>query len=150
MKTLCAGVLGVCMAAFAGAAAAQDDNAKKIVGAWEVAKQTGDLPVGTVVEFLKDGKLSVVIKQGADDLKLAGTYKVEKDKLNVTLTVGDDKHEEAYVIKKLTDDALEVEDKDKKTETFTRQKKKDKKYRRWATDSATGRRESHPPAGSLF
>jgi uncharacterized protein (TIGR03066 family) len=115
------------MVAFAGTAAAQDDNAKKIVGAWEVAKQTGDLPVGTVVEFLKEGKMTVTLKEGDKDLKLQGTYKIEKDKLNVTLMVGDDKHEEALVIKKLTDDALEVEDKDKKTETFVKQKKKDKK-----------------------
>ena len=127
MKTLCAGVLGVCMAAFAGAAAVQDDNAKKIVGAWEVAKQTGDLPVGTVVEFTKDGKMTVVVKEGGQDLKLEGTYKVEKEKLNVSLKVGDEKHDEMLTIKKLTDDALEVEDKDKKTETFTKQKKKDKK-----------------------
>ena len=127
MKTLCAGVLGVCMAAFAGAAAVQDDNAKKIVGAWEVTKQTGDLPVGTVVEFTKDGKMTVVVKEGGQDLKLEGTYKVEKEKLNVTLKVGDEKHEEMLTIKKLNDDTLEVEDKDKKTETFTKQKKKDKK-----------------------
>jgi uncharacterized protein (TIGR03066 family) len=115
------------MAAFAGAAAVQDDNAKKIVGAWEVAKQTGDLPVGTVVEFTKDGKMTVVVKEGGQDLKLEGTYKVEKEKLNVSLKVGDEKHDEMLTIKKLTDDALEVEDKDKKTETFTKQKKKDKK-----------------------
>jgi uncharacterized protein (TIGR03066 family) len=127
MKTLSAGVLGVCMVAFAGAAAAQDDNAKKIVGAWEVAKQTGDLPVGTVVEFLKDGKMTVTLKEGDKDLKLEGTYKVEKDKLNVTLKIGDDKHEEEVVIKKLTDDALEVEDKEKKVDTFIKQKKKEKK-----------------------
>ena len=127
MKTLCAGVLGVCMAAFAGAAAVQDDNAKKIVGAWEVAKQTGDLPVGTVVEFLKDGKMTVTLKEGDKDLKLEGTYKIEKDKLNVTLKIGDEKHEEEVVIKKLTDDALEVEDKEKKVDTFVKQKKKEKK-----------------------
>jgi uncharacterized protein (TIGR03066 family) len=122
MKTLCAAVLGVCVVVFAGTAAAQDDNAKKIVGSWEVAKQTGDLPVGTIVEFLKDGKMTVTIKEDGKDMKLAGTYKLEKDKLNVTLMIGDEKHEEALTIKKLTDDALEVEDKDKKTETFKKKK----------------------------
>ena len=122
MKTLSAAVLGVCLVVFAGSAAAQDDNAKKLLGAWEIAKQTGDLPAGTVVEFQKDGKMTVIIKEDGKDMKLAGTYKLEKDKLNVTIMVGDEKHEEALTIKKLTDDALELEDKDKKTETFKKKK----------------------------
>ncbi|HVL12549.1 MAG TPA: TIGR03066 family protein [Gemmata sp.] len=124
MKTLSAAILGVCVVVFAGAAAAQDDNAKKILGAWEVAKMTGDLPVGAVVDFQKDGKMAVILKEDGKEMKLAGTYKLEKDKLNVTLMIGEEKHEEALTIKKLTDDALELEDKDKKVETFVRPKKK--------------------------
>ncbi|HSQ55973.1 MAG TPA: hypothetical protein VLM40_09510 [Gemmata sp.] len=123
MKTLCAGVLCVCLAALASPAAAQDDNAKKILGAWLVEKQTGDLPVGTVVEFMKEGKMSVTLKQEDKDMKLSGTYKLEKDKLTVVVVFGDDKHEENLTIKKLTDDALEVTDKDNKTETFKKKKK---------------------------
>jgi len=122
MKTLSGAVLGACLIAFAGPASAQDDHAKKIVGAWEVAKTTGDLPAGTTVEFQKDGKIAIVIKEADKDMKLDGTYKVEKDKLNVTITVMGQKHEESLTIKKLTDDALELEDKDKKVETFKKKK----------------------------
>jgi uncharacterized protein (TIGR03066 family) len=122
MKTLCGSVLGVCLVVFAGTASAQDDNAKKIMGAWEIAKKTGDLPEGTVVEFQKEGKLVVLLKEDGKDMKLEGTYKLEKEKLNVTITVMGEKHEEALTIKKLTDDTLELEDKDKKTETFKKKK----------------------------
>ena len=39
----------------------KDDNAKKIVGKWEVTKSGSDLPVGSTVDFAKDGKLTAVI-----------------------------------------------------------------------------------------
>ena len=91
------------------------------MGAWRSPK-TGDLPEGTVVEFQKEVKLVVLLKEDGKDMKLEGTYKIEKEKLNVTITVMGEKHEEALTIKKLTDDTLELEDKDKKTETFKKKK----------------------------
>lgn len=126
MKTVSAAVLGVALVVCAGTARAQDDNAKKIVGTWVIEKSSGDLPAGTTVEFTKDGKLKVVAKADGAELKFEGTYTVEKDKLTVKLKVGEEKVEETATIKKLTDEVLEIEDKDKKVDTFKKKKEKDK------------------------
>jgi uncharacterized protein (TIGR03066 family) len=110
------------LSGFAGAAddKDKDDNAKKIVGKWEITKSGSDLPAGSTVEFTKDGKLTAVIK--GDDLKLEGTYKVEKEKLTVKLKAGDQSIEETVTITKLTDNALELKDKDNKVDVFKKAK----------------------------
>ena len=121
MNRLFALALGGLIVVTAGfATAADDDNAKKIVGKWEITKSGSDLPVGSTVEFTKDGKLSAVIK--GDDTKLEGTYKVEKEKLTVKLKVGDQSVEETVTITKLTEDALELKDKDTKVDVFKKLK----------------------------
>jgi uncharacterized protein (TIGR03066 family) len=122
MKALSVAVLGVMMAVFAGSARAEDDNAKKIVGTWELTKAGSDLPVGTTVEFTKDLKLTAIIKDGKDE-KVTGTYKIDKDKISVKVTVnGQMLEEKTATIKKLTDDALEIEDDDKKIDVFKKKK----------------------------
>ena len=121
MKAICAVALGVLVLASARTAA-QDDNAKKIVGKWEITKSDSDAPVGAVVEFAKDGKLIVAAKIEGTELKLEGTYKVEKDKLVTKLKVGDMTIEDTDTITKLTDDALEIQDKDKKLTVLKRKK----------------------------
>jgi len=123
MKSVFAALLGVVMVVFAGTAQGQDDNAKKIVGVWEITKAGGDLPAGTTIEFTKDGKLNANLKVEGMEVKLDGTYKVEKDKLTVKIKVADQNIEETATIKKLTDDALEIEDKDKKVDVFKKKKK---------------------------
>lgn len=122
MKSVFATLLGVAIVVFAGHAQAQDDNAKKIVGKWEVTKSGSDLPAGSVIEFTKDGKLNAVIKADGMEVKLDGTFKVEKEKLTVKIKIGDQNIEEVATIKKLTDDALELEDKDKKIDVFKKKK----------------------------
>lgn len=123
MKAVFTGLLGVVLVVCAGTAQGQDDNAKKIVGMWEITKAGGDLPAGSTLEFTKDGKLNAVIKAEGMEVKLDGTYKVEKDKLTVKIKVADQNIEETATIKKLTDDALEIEDKDKKVDVFKKKKK---------------------------
>jgi uncharacterized protein (TIGR03066 family) len=126
MKVACVSVLGIAMILCAGTARAQDDNAKKIVAIWELVKagSPDGLPVGAIIEFTKDMKLSATIKMDGGDMKLTGTYKLEKDKLTVKVTIpgNDTPIEETVTIKKLTDDALEVEDKDKKVDVFKKKK----------------------------
>jgi uncharacterized protein (TIGR03066 family) len=122
MKAVLAGLLGVVMVGFATMAQAQDDNAKKIVGVWEVAKAGGDLPAGSTIEFTKDGMLKAVVKVEGMEVKLDGTYTVAKEKLTVKIKVADQNIEEVATIKKLTDDALEIEDKDKKVDVFKKKK----------------------------
>ena len=54
------------------------------------------------------------------EVKLDGTYKIEKEKHRQT---GSWRNiEETATIKKLTDDALEIEDKDKKVDVFKKKK----------------------------
>ncbi len=123
MRMLCAVALGVCLVAAASTARAQDDNAKKLVGVWLVEKSGSDLPVGSSIEFLKDGKMKAVIKAEGMELKLDGEYKVDKDKLTVKIKIGEESVEETATIKKLTEDVLEIEDKDKKVDSFKKKKK---------------------------
>jgi uncharacterized protein (TIGR03066 family) len=122
MKAVLAGLLGVSLLAFSTAARAQDDNAKKIVGVWEVAKSGSDLPAGSTIEFTKDKMLKAVVKVEGMEVKLEGTYEVVKEKLTVKIKLGEQNIEEVATIKKLTDDALEIEDKDKKVDVFKKKK----------------------------
>jgi uncharacterized protein (TIGR03066 family) len=122
MKAVSAVVLGLAVVVFAGAAKAEDDNAKKLIGVWVVDKSSGDLPPGSSVEFTKDGKLAAVVKADGKEIKFEGTYKLEKDKITVKLKVENETIEETVTIKKLTDEELEIEDKDKKVDTFKKKK----------------------------
>jgi uncharacterized protein (TIGR03066 family) len=123
MKGLCAAVLSVAVVGFAGTARAQDDNAKKIVGVWELTKAGGELPKGSTVEFAKGDKLSVTAKIENAEMKFEGTYKLAKDKLTVKLKINEQEVEHTVTVKKLTDDTLELEDEDKKVDVFTKKKK---------------------------
>jgi len=115
-------MLGVVLVAFAGNAKAEDADAKKLVGVWTLAKAGGNLPEGSVVAFTKDGKLTVEVKADGKEVKLEGTYTLAKDQLSVKLKLGDDKIEETMTVKKLTDDELVTEDKDKKIDSFKKKK----------------------------
>jgi uncharacterized protein (TIGR03066 family) len=121
VRTFCTALLVAATVTFAGTVRAEDDNAKKIVGIWELTKSGGDLPVGSTLEFTKDGKLTAVVKS-PDVEKLEGTFKIEKDQLTVKVKIGDSTLEETATIKKLTDDELEIEDKDKKVDIFKKKK----------------------------
>lgn len=126
MRKLSALVLGVLV--LSGTASAQDDNAKKIVGKWEITKAAGGAPAGSIIEFTKDGKMSALIKMDGNEIKLDGTYKLEKEKLSVSLKLPDGGTiDEALTIKKLTDDAMELEDKDKKIDELKKVKEKKEK-----------------------
>ena len=121
MRALSVLVLGVAMTMCAGTARAQDDSAKKIVGLWEFTKSDSMIPAGSTLEFTKDFKLTFVVKDGAKEEKYEGTYKIDKDKLTVKLNLEGEK-EETVTVKKLTDDALEVVDKDKKVDILKKKK----------------------------
>ena len=106
-KFVVAGILmlGVAFGATAGTA----DNAKKIVGVWEVTKSK-DAPPGATVEFTKDGKITMRAKVGDKKIEFGGTYKVEKDKINVVVSFEGKTKKDSATIKKLTDKELVIED----------------------------------------
>jgi uncharacterized protein (TIGR03066 family) len=123
MKSLATAVACCLVLALAGLSFAADKdpaatNKKNIVGVWEVSKSDSGAPPGATVEFTKDGKMIVTIKDGDKTEKVEGTYTIDKDSITSKLKIGDQTKEETVKIKKLTDKELSVEDKDGKKDEF--------------------------------
>ena len=87
-----------------------DEFPKLIVAKWEITKAGGDAPAGTVLEFSKDNTVTMLAKMDGKEVEFKGTYKLAKDKLTTKVNFGGIDLEETLTIKKLTDDALELED----------------------------------------
>ena len=121
MKPLCAAVLGLATV-FALAGSAGADDTAKLLGKWEITKAGGDAPVGTVVEFAKDGKMSASLTLDGKDLKLDGTYKLDGKKLKVNLTLNEQKIEHEFTVAFKGDDEMTLEDDDKKVDTLKKKK----------------------------
>jgi uncharacterized protein (TIGR03066 family) len=123
MKILATAIACSLMLTLAGLSFAADTkedvktNKDKLVGVWEVTKGE-TAPVGATVEFTKDGKMIVIIKDGDKTVKLDGTYTVEKDSITSVLKEEDKEHKETVKIKKLTDKELVVEEEKGKTIEF--------------------------------
>ena len=108
------------------------DYAKLIVGKWEATKaDAGTIPVGTIVEFTKDGKMTVKHtpkEKGAKTTTLNGKFKAEGEKIDYTIDDGaGGTRGEILTIKKLTDDELVTVDPEGVQEDFKRAKEKEKK-----------------------
>ncbi|SRR5579885_3127649 len=129
------GALAVALAAPAGAAPIPKDqpktNAEKIVGTWKLVSNSKETPkdVTYYVEFAKDGKMTLRAEPTGDGEKMTftGKYKVDGDKIDYELTIGDNKKQEILTIKKLTDDELVTVDPDDIKEEFKRVKEEKKK-----------------------
>ncbi len=122
MRTLLG--LGIVLAVVCGAHAADDKklDAKKLVGKWEpVNPKKGE---AMVMEFTKDGKLTVTGDMGGKELKIEGTYTLEGDKLSFVLKFMDNEIKETVTLTKLTDDEMEGKDKGGKVESFKKVKPK--------------------------
>jgi uncharacterized protein (TIGR03066 family) len=119
MKAICAAVLG--LAVVASATQVRADDTAKLVGKWEVTKSGGDVPVGSVVEFMKDGKMAANVTLDGKDLKLTGTYTLTGDKLKVNLTLNEQKIDHEFTVK-FKDDEMTLEDADKKVDTLKKKK----------------------------
>ena len=101
-------------------------DAKKLVGKW-VPKEPKKGEESMVMEFSKDGKLTVTGDMGGKELKLDGTYKLEGDKLSFELKFAGETIKETVTLTKLTDDEMTGKDKDGKVESFKKMKPKEKK-----------------------
>lgn len=88
----------------------EKDNAKLIVGRWEITKAGGDVGPGSTLDFSKDGKMELVVKAGDQKQAVQGKYKLDKDKLTLTLTAGEQSFDQTLTVKKLTAEALELVD----------------------------------------
>jgi uncharacterized protein (TIGR03066 family) len=109
-----------------GASSAQDTKVDpaKLVGKWELTKsESGGAPKGAIVEFTKDNKLSIsATDKDGNKLDFTGTYKVEGDKLTVTIAFAGKEDSDTDTIKMLTDEKLVLVDKDKKETEFVKKK----------------------------
>ena len=104
-------------------AAKANANKDKLVGVWEVVKaEQGALPVGSTVEFGKDGKAKVTAVREGKESSVEGTFAVEGSKLTVTLKHGEKDVKHAITIKKLTDAEFVSENDKGKTAEFKRKK----------------------------
>jgi uncharacterized protein (TIGR03066 family) len=105
--------IAVLLNSSASSAPEPSSNRTKIVGVWEFVKSDDGTPPGSTLEFTKDGKIKVETKVGDEDLKMEGTYKVDGDKLTVTIKETEAKEKdksETVTITKLTDNELIVKD----------------------------------------
>jgi uncharacterized protein (TIGR03066 family) len=112
---------------FVAGASADDKkiDPAKLVGKWELTKsESNNAPKGAIIEFKKDNKLSITVDFNGKSLELSGTYKVDGDKLTVTIKPPDGGKEDSDTdtIKSMTDDKIVLIDKDKKETELTKKK----------------------------
>ena len=106
-----------------GVARQIEQHAEKLVGVWEVVKaEQGALPVGSTIDFGKDGKAKVTAVREGKESTAEGTYVVDGTKLTVTLKHGEKEVKHAITIKKLTDTEFVSENEKGKTAEFKRKK----------------------------
>jgi uncharacterized protein (TIGR03066 family) len=123
LQQLATGLLLVELAFTLPAGEAKADAGKKLVGVWEVVKaEQGALPVGSTVDFAKDGKAKVTAVRDGKESTAEGTYAVDGTKLTVTLKHGEKEVKHAITIKKLTDTEFVTENEKGKTAEFKRKK----------------------------
>lgn len=109
--------VGAIVCAFTVGARAEDkvDYAKLLVGKWEISKaEEGTVPVGTIVEFTKDGKVKITAKMEGKEISFDGTYKVEKNTFTFIMKMGDMEHKETITITKMSEKEMTTKDKDGK------------------------------------
>ena len=112
---------------FSAASAADDKkdepiDLKKILGKWEPSEAKKDFKA--MAEFADKGKLSLWITVMEKTDKIEGTYTVDGNKLDLTLSIGGKEQKETLTILKLTDEEMATEDSKGKKETFKRIKGK--------------------------
>jgi uncharacterized protein (TIGR03066 family) len=80
-----------------GIRADEKDYPRLIVGKWEAVKSVSknDLPAGPVVEFTKDGRVKVTVKEDGREEAHAADHKLEGSKLTLV-------HESRSQVKKAT------------------------------------------------
>ncbi len=122
-------VISVTACMVLGSARAEDkkekpDNARLVIGKWEVTKSAQELPVGTVIEFgVQGGTMKVTAKRDGEVRSFDGVYKVEGDKIQFTLKLPDrDERKDPLTIKKISKEELVLEAEDGVTFEFKRTK----------------------------
>jgi uncharacterized protein (TIGR03066 family) len=87
-------------------------DAKQLVGKWALKRDAGK----TVIEFTKDGKVTVAMVVNDMEMKLEGTYKLDGKKLIISVKAGEKEVERTRTIFDLTDTELITTDEQGKKE----------------------------------
>jgi uncharacterized protein (TIGR03066 family) len=120
MRMILGCVAFLALACAVSAAGQAKIDPKLLVGKWEpvLDKDKKEKPPAMVIEFTADGKLSLSVNDGGKESHVDGTYKLEADKLAVSLKIADKEIKETLTVKKLTTTELVTEDSKQKTETL--------------------------------
>ena len=97
-------------------------DAKKLSGKWERKEKREGL---SLIEFTKDGKVTVTTVNGDKETKIDGTYKTDGNKLTMTLTVDGKERVRERTVSKLTDAEFTSTNEKGESDTLVRVKKKD-------------------------
>ena len=134
MRSIPGTALAILILAVAGAptdAQPKDEkfDEKKLIGKWEPPDSPKEVKI--VVEFAPKGKLLVSADVGGKAEKIEGTYKLDGDKLTLTMKTGEKERTEKVTVTKLTDTDLVTKDDKGKEETLKRvMEKKEKKEKK--------------------
>jgi uncharacterized protein (TIGR03066 family) len=133
-------LIALSLGIFAGLASAEPvpkekdkTTADKVVGKWRVVKSDGTEVNDLTCEFTKDGKMILTFGSGEQAMKWEGKYKVVKETIDYSITMGEDKKAEVLTIKKLTDKSMTTADPDGLIEEFEKieeKKKEDKEEKK--------------------
>jgi len=101
-------------------------DAKKLVGKWQPKDEKEK---GMLIEFTKDGKVSLSAEGKGKDFKIEGKYKLDGNKLSMEMEFGGKSQSMTRTITKLTDTEMVSKDDDKggKEDTLVRVKAGDTK-----------------------
>ncbi len=120
MKLLAA-VAVVCLAGASARAEDKPDYAKMVVGKWTVTKaDEGTVGAGATVEFTSDGKVKAVHKKADEDVTVEGTYKLDGDKLLMTLKIGDMERKMEITITKISKTEMHTKNEEGKVVELTK------------------------------
>jgi len=97
-------------------------DVKKLIGKWEPKDKKEGASI--VIEFAKDGKLTVAFSGDGKDIKFDGTYKVDGNKLTTAVKFGEKEQTRTRTVSKLTDTELVSSDEKGKEDTLIRIKSK--------------------------
>jgi uncharacterized protein (TIGR03066 family) len=95
-------------------------NKDKIIGTWEAI--SGELPKGTLVEFTKDGKVTITGKIGEKVLTVEAIYEIDGDNLKTSHKEKGKEVKETMKIISLTDKELIAKDDQGKLNKFKKKK----------------------------
>jgi uncharacterized protein (TIGR03066 family) len=91
---------------------------EKLVGIWEPTKS--ELPKGSTLEFIKDGKVKLTLKADKEVVVLDGTYVIDGDSLKMAMLIDGKETKDTLKVIKLTGTELALKDDKNMVDEFKR------------------------------